>query len=273
MKTKGIREPAVAGMFYPASPVKLKEQVHQLLFNTGTEENYNGLTGLVVPHAGYMYSGKTAAYAYNTIKKDYTTVIILSPSHREYFPGVCIYDGDGYKTPLGVVPVNKLLREKIVSSSQNIFAGADGHRTEHAVEVQIPFLQEVLQNFTIVPVVIGDQRRSFLEELAYKLVEVVDSNTIIIASSDLSHFFSREEANKLDERIEKSIEKFDYEGLMTDLETSKCEACGGGGIVAMMKTADLLQKNKSKVLARSNSGDVTGDYSEVVGYLSAVIYG
>jgi MEMO1 family protein len=270
---ENIREPAVAGMFYPASPVKLKEQIHQFLFNTGTEEKYEGLIGLVVPHAGYIYSGNTAAYAYSTIKKDYNTVIILSPSHREYFPGICIYSGEGYRTPLGVVPVNKLIREQIVLNSKNIFAGTDGHHSEHAVEVQLPFLQEVLENFTVVPVVIGDQRKSFLYELANALTEVVNDRTIIVASSDLSHFFTREEAEKLDNKIEKRIEKFDYEGLMNDLETSKCEACGGGGIVAMMRAADILQKKKSKVLARSNSGDITGDYNEVVGYLSAVIYG
>lgn len=269
---ESIREPAVAGMFYPSSPVKLKEDIKRFLETTKTDDIFNGLTGLVVPHAGYLYSGKTAAYAYNTIKEQYNTVILLAPSHREYFPGISIYSGEGYRTPLGIVPVNKLIREKIVFSAHNIFAGIDGHRNEHAIEVQLPFLQEVLGDFTIVPIVIGDQRKSFLDELAYKLSGAVDENTIIVASSDLSHYFPKEEANKLDEKIEKNLERFDYEGLMKDLETSKCEACGGGAIVAMMKTADLLQKKKCKVLARTNSGDVSGDYSEVVGYLSAVVY-
>jgi len=269
---ESIREPAVAGTFYPASSIKLREAVEQYLNETALDEDYKGLFGIVAPHAGYLYSGKTAAYAYNAIKKQYNTVIVLSPSHREYFPGISIYNGEGYKTPLGIIPVNKFLREKLLFNSKNIFAGNDGHHSEHAVEVQLPFLQVVLQDFTLVPIVIGDQRRSFLDELAYKLADSVDDNTLIIASSDLSHFFPRDAANKLDERIEKNIENFDYETLMHDLETSQCEACGGGAVVAMMKTADILDKHKSKVLKRANSGDVTGDYSEVVGYLSAVIY-
>lgn len=268
-----VREPAVAGMFYPSSPSKLKDQVTQLLDITRTKEELLPLAGLVAPHAGYMYSGKTAAYAYNKITRPYQTVIVLSPSHREYFAGISIYNGEAYNTPLGNVPVNKLIREKLIFNSRNIFEGIDGHRSEHGIEVQIPFLQVVLKDFTIVPIVIGDQRRSFLDELAFKLSDVMDDNTIIVASSDLSHFFPREAADKLDSRIEKNIADFNYDGLMKDLETSQCEACGGGAIVAMMKTADLLQMKKSKVLSRTNSGDVTGDYSEVVGYLSAAIYG
>lgn len=269
---ESIRQPAVSGTFYPSSSTQLKDQVRQFLDITRTDDKFKSLTGLVSPHAGYMYSGKTAAYAFNTIDKHYSTAIILSPSHREYFPGISIFSGEAYKTPLGTVPINKLVREKLIFNSKTIFSGLEGHRAEHAVEVQIPFLQVLLQDFTIVPLVIGDQRRSFVEELAYKLTDVIDDETIIIASSDLSHFFPKKAADALDERIEKNINKFDYESLMTDLETSKCEACGGGAIVAMMKTADLLQRKKGKVLARTNSGDVTGDYSEVVGYLSAVVY-
>lgn len=270
---ESIREPAVAGMFYPSSASKLREEINYFLEVTKTGDNFKSLTGLVAPHAGYMYSGKTAAYAYNAMTKPYSTVIILSPSHREYFPGISVYSGEAYRTPLGIVPVNKLIREKLVFNSHNIFAGKEGHRNEHAVEVHIPFLQVLLKEFTIVPIVIGDQRRSFIEELAFKLSAVMDDDTIIISSSDLSHFFPKEEADKLDMRVEKSIEDFNYDKLMTDLETSQCEACGGGAIVAMMKTAGLLQRTKSKVLARTNSGDVTGDYREVVGYLSAAIYG
>lgn len=267
-----IRQPAVSGTFYPSSPIKLKEQIRQYLDVTQTSDTYKSLTGIVSPHAGYMYSGKTAAYAFNTITKQYNTVIILSPSHREYFPGVSIYSGEAYKTPLGTVPINKFVKESLLFNSKSIFSGLEGHGSEHAVEVQIPFLQVVLGDFTIVPMVIGDQRRSFIDEIAEKISKIVDDDTLIVASSDLSHFFPKKAADALDERVENNINKFDYESLMQDLETSKCEACGGGAIVAMMKTADLLQRRKSRVLARTNSGDITGDYNEVVGYLSAVVY-
>jgi MEMO1 family protein len=270
---KKVREPAVAGMFYPLPAGKLKNEIQFLLDTYKPGENFQNIFGIVSPHAGYAYSGKTAAIAFNTLQeKNFRTVIIISPSHREYFPGISIYSGDAYKTPLGEVEVNKEIVLKLTSDEKFIFEGLNGHRTEHAVEVQIPFLQTIIKDFSIVPVVMGDQGRMFVDGLAKKLAEVVDDKTLIVASSDLSHFHSKSEANKLDSIIEKRINDCDYEGLQKDLEKGKCEACGGGGIVAMLKAADLLNKRKTKVLSRTDSGDVTGDDSEVVGYLSAVVY-
>jgi len=270
---KNIREPAVAGMFYPSSPRELKEQINLLLESTHSDEIFENPFGIISPHAGYVYSGKTAAHAYNTIcGKNFSTVVIISPSHREYFPGVSIYNGDAYRTPLGDVYLNKEMISQLSENSKLIFEGMNGHRAEHAVEVQIPFLQMVLNEFQIVPIVVGDQRKLFVNDLAEKLAAVVDANTLVVASSDLSHFHTKQEADILDSIVEERIEKFEYEKLLYDLETEKCEACGGGPIVAMMKTADLKNKKKSKILSRSDSGDITGDNSEVVGYLSAVIY-
>jgi MEMO1 family protein len=270
---KNVREPAVAGMFYPASASKLQEEVQKLLNDNKPQEKFENVIGIVSPHAGYVYSGRTAAFAFNAIgRKKYKTVVIISPSHREYFAGISIYNGDAYKTPLGEVPIDKEMRYKLVLDNKIIFNGINGHRTEHAVEVQIPFLQTVMDNFSIVPIVIGDQNIIYIDELSRKLANVVNDETLIIASSDLSHFYTKEQADKRDSIIEKRIAEFDYENLQKDLETGKCEACGGGPIVAMMKTAAFLNKKKSKVLSRTDSGDVTGDNSEVVGYLSAVIY-
>ena len=270
---KNIREPAVAGMFYPASPDKLKDEVRQLLDTYKPQEEFHNIVGIVSPHAGYVYSGRTAAFAFNAAaQKKYKTVVIISPSHREYFAGISIYNGDAYKTPLGEVPINKEMRYELVLDNKIIFNGINGHRTEHAIEVQIPFLQMTMNDFSIVPIVMGDQNKMFVDELAKKLAEVIDDETLIVASSDLSHFHSKEAADRLDSIVENRIADFDYEGLQNDLETGKCEACGGGGIVALMQTADLLQKKKSKILSRTDSGDVTGDNSEVVGYLSAVLF-
>ena len=270
---KLIREPAVAGMFYPALPDKLRNEIQTLLDNTKGPETFSSAIGIVSPHAGYLYSGKTAAYAFNAIsEKDFNTVIIISPSHREYFPGISIYNGDAYKTPLGIVELNKQMISKITADHKYIFEGQNGHKAEHAVEVQIPFLQTIKSDFTIVPVVMGDQRKIMIDLLAEKIADVADEKTLIVASSDLSHFYTKEKADLLDMVIEERIAEFDFEGLHDDLESGKCEACGGGPIVAMMKAAALIRKQKSKVLARTNSGDVTGDPSEVVGYLSAVIF-
>lgn len=270
---KGIREPAVAGMFYSASASKLKDEVALLLDNAQISESFGNIAGLVSPHAGYLYSGKTAAYAFNSLGgKNYKTVIIISPSHREYFRGISIFDGDAYRTPLGDVPVNKQIADRLISDSKTIFKGIQGHRAEHAVEVQIPFLQMVMKEFSIVPVVLGDQSRNFVYELAEKLSGVVDEDTLIIASSDLSHFYPRSKADKLDSIVEKDILQNNYEKLQSDLETHRCEACGGGAIVALMKAAGMTNRKNTKVLYRTDSGEVTGDYSEVVGYLSALIY-
>mgnify|MGYP001184537808 CR=1 FL=1 len=270
---KQVREPSVAGMFYPSSPSKLKEEIQIFLETSKPSENIENIIGIISPHAGYIYSGKTAAYAYNAVKnKNYKTVIIISPSHREYFAGISIYNGDAYKTPLGEVEIDKTVSSVLISSSKIIFEGIQGHRSEHAVEVQIPFLQMVLDDFKIVPIVMGDQNRIFVYELAEKLSKVVNDQTLIVASSDLSHYYSKRTADELDSIVEKHIQNFDYEGLQRDLENNRCEACGGGAIVALMRAADLIQKRKSKVLHRSDSGDVSGDNSEVVGYLSAAIY-
>ena len=266
-----IRRPAVAGTFYPADKTELQNQVNILLDITKPEEDIHNILGIIAPHAGYIYSGRTAAFAFNTItNKIYETVIIISPSHREYFPGISIYDGDAYETPLGIVEINKDIRQKLIT--QNIFEGIEGHGNEHAIEVEIPFLQTVLKDFTIVPIVIGNQSRSNIEELSQKLSEVIDDRTLIVASSDLSHFYTRKEAEELDTKIKRRIEDFDFDGLQNDLEARNCEACGGGCIVSLMKTASLRNTNKSKVLSYSDSGYITGDTMEVVGYLSAVIY-
>lgn len=268
-----IRPPAVAGMFYPSNKIKLEDEIRQMLFNSVTAFTIENIFALIAPHAGYRYSGTTAAYAYNLIReKNISTIIILSPSHREYFPGISIYDGDAYETPLGVVPINKPVREKLTSGSKLIFEGREGHKQEHAVEVHIPFLQIVLKDFSIVPIVIGDQRRNYLYELSDKLKDVIDDTTLVLVSSDLSHFYTKETANELDSRVEQKIKDLDFEGLQKDLELNNCEACGGGGIVAAIRTADLLNKKNSIILNRSDSGDITGDNSEVVGYLSAVIF-
>lgn len=269
-----IRKPAVSGLFYPAQKAKLEDEIKTLLAIAKPEQEYKNVFGLVSPHAGYIYSGRTAAYGFNLLKdSDIQTVVIISPSHREYFPGVSIYTGDAYETPLGVVELNKEISDKLTSDSRVVFKGLEGHKEEHAVEVQIPFLQMVLGDFKIVPIVMGDQGKLFIDELAEKLSQCVDDKTIILASSDLSHYHSRDEANKLDSIVETKITDFDFDGLQNDLQRRNCEACGGGPMVAMMKAASLLNKKKSKVLYRCNSGDTTGDYREVVGYLSAIIYG
>ncbi len=268
-----IREPAVAGMFYPASESKLKNELTLLLDVSQTDQSFENISAIVVPHAGIVYSGKTAGFAYNLLKgKEFKRVVIISPSHREYFPGCSVYSGEAYRTPLGMVNVDLELRDKLISGSNNIFAGIEGHRNEHALEVQIPFLQMVLNDFTIVPVVMGDQNKKYIDELAEKLASIKDETTLIVASSDLSHFYSSVRAEMLDSKVERRIAEFDFNGLIDDLASRTSEACGGGCIAAAMKASYLSGAKKSKVLYRNTSAETSGDSREVVGYLSAVIY-
>ncbi len=271
---KEFRKAAVAGLFYPSDQKKLSEEINLLLSISQTEKIFPGITGIISPHAGYIYSGRTAAYAYNLLKeKNFKNVIILSPSHREYFPGACIYSGDGYETPLGVVGINKVMTENIIEGSKTIFKGTQGHKQEHAIEVQVPFLQIVLNDFQIIPVVMGDQSKIFVDELAEQIAKVLDDDTIIVASSDMSHYYTKQKADELDSIVEKAVKDFEYEKLQEYFERRVCEACGGGPIIAMMKAASLINRKNSFVLHRSDSGDVTRDFNEVVGYLSAVVYG
>ena len=269
-----IRPPAVAGLFYPSDSYKLRTDINNMLSTVESKPFAKHIVGIVSPHAGYVYSGKTAAYGFNLLKnKNYDKVIIISPSHREYFAGASIFNGDAYETPLGVVEIDKELAQKIIEGSKTIFFGMEGHRQEHAIEVQIPFLQTVLTDFKIVPIVMGDQGEVFVDDLANQIAKAVDDKTLIVASSDLSHFYSKQKAFELDSIVAKHISDFDYEKLQNDLNSRKCEACGGGPIVVLMKVAGLLNKKKSMLLHRSDSGDVSGDNSEVVGYLSAAIFG
>ncbi|PIW69476.1 MAG: AmmeMemoRadiSam system protein B [Ignavibacteriales bacterium CG12_big_fil_rev_8_21_14_0_65_30_8] len=269
-----LRKPAVAGLFYPADPQKLESEIKQHLKNSIPSFIPSKVFGLVSPHAGYVYSGSSAAYGFNTLQnKKFKTVIIISPSHKEYFPGVSIYNGDAYETPLGEIPIDQEISDLLVDNKANIFRGINGHRDEHAIEVQLPFLQYVLEDFSIVPIVMGDQSKIFIDALADKLKEVVNEYTLLIASSDLSHYYSADEAEEKDSRIERSINEYNIEQFVSDISNKKCEACGAGPILSVMKSVKENNKNKSLVLNRTHSGYVSGDYDQVVGYLSAVFYG
>jgi len=268
-----IRKPVVAGMFYPAERIRLLDELNILLSVTYTNISIKNIFGIIVPHAGYIYSGKTAAYAYNLLKgHDIKNVIVISPSHREYFSSVSIYNGDSFETPLGDVEINKELAAKIAGTSANITLGTKGHLQEHAIEVQVPFLQQVLTSFKIVPIVMGDQRIKNVEDLASGIANVMDDETIIVASSDLSHYHSRTKADLMDSIVETDVANLNYDELIRNLNSKNCEACGAGSILTLLKAASIKGVSKTTILHRTDSGDTSGDETEVVGYLSAVLY-
>lgn len=267
------RRPAVAGMFYPGEKNKLQLDLAKMFDEATTERMNKKIFGIVAPHAGYMYSGYVAAEAYQQLKGSvYDTVVVLSPSHRDYFHGVSVYTGD-YVTPLYTIPVDQSVCEKLLAYAPLIKATELGHRDEHALEVQLPFLQSVLKDFKLVPLVMGTQDRETCFGLGDALGKVLKgTNSLIIASSDLSHFYSDDAARRLDGIVVRDVEHFDENKLFEDIQQKKCEACGAGPIISAIIASKLMGASSAKVLSYHTSGEVSGDFDEVVGYLSGVFY-
>jgi AmmeMemoRadiSam system protein B len=268
-----IRHPAVAGMFYPDNKDSLDQEVAMVLEESREIDVSGEIVGMVVPHAGYMYSGGVAARAYRQlVDSDIQIVVVIAPSHCEYFTEISIYDGFAYTTPLGTLPVDKELAQQLTERSPQIVLSEKGHRfEEHALEVQLPFLQKVIDNFRFVPIVMGEHSQDNINSLANALSQVLQGKkALIVASSDLSHFYDDDKANLLDQVVVDDIENFDDDKLLQDLQSGECEMCGGGPAVAAMKACKQLGATTSQVLLYRNSGDITGDRDEVVGYLSAI---
>ena len=229
----------------------------------------------MAPHAGYLYSGSVAARAYRQIvNEDYDLIVVISPSHKMYFDEISVYDGDAYQTPLGDVKVDLESAKKLASMHPDIIYSDFGHAIdEHALEVQLPFLQQALYDFKLLPVVMGNQDSANVDILANALAELLkDKNALIVASTDLSHFHNQEQAKALDTIVVENVTDYDYDSLAENLQSGECEMCGGGPVLVTMKACEKLGAKKSKVLIYRNSGDVTGERDQVVGYMSAMFY-
>ncbi len=278
-KMDQTRKPSVAGQFYPGDPVALSRQIADFFKNAEKEPIPGEIVALIVPHAGYVYSGQVAAHAFKLLEGlSFETVIVISPSHVVPFRGASVYDGGAYETPLGKIPVDTSLAGAIVDATDKASLSGTGHasggaRSEHSLEVELPFLQLVLGKFKLVPIVMGDQDWATCQALAGALAQTLKGRkALIVASTDLSHFHPYDEAVRLDQVVQDDVGAFDPEELFSDLASGACEACGGGPMIAAMLAAKDLGADGSRVLKYANSGDVTGDRSGVVGYMSAVIY-
>jgi MEMO1 family protein len=271
MTQEKIRESAIAGSWYPDHPEALKKEIGKYLDEARPGPLGGTLVGLVAPHAGYMYSGGIAAHAYKTLlEQPFDRVLILAPSHRAYFQGASVYRLGGYRTPLGIVPLDHELTESLCRQSSLFHYHAGAEAQEHSLEIQLPFLQVVLGAFRLIPILMGDHSFGACQELAGAIVKVcAGKRVLLIASSDLSHYHPYQEAKRLDQVVLDRVSAFDPAGLTADLEKGMCEACGSGPMVTLMLAARKLGANKSKVLHYANSGDVTGDLQGVVGYMAA----
>jgi AmmeMemoRadiSam system protein B/AmmeMemoRadiSam system protein A len=280
-----VRRPEVAGSFYPADPKELGKMLDGFLAKAAVAPVEGSLLALAVPHAGYEFSGQVAAHAFALLKgRKFARVVVISPCHIEAFPFSSIYDGDAYATPLGTIPVDKEFAKKLVAQSSLIKFSGRGHgevqgRGEHSLEVELPFLQRTLGEFKLVPIVMGDQNYDMERALGVALAKLIQAErkpgaagsapsgeTLIVASSDLSHFHPYDDAVRLDHKVLNAIEEWDYFNMSQNFERRIWEACGGGPIVATMIAAERLGANRARILKYANSGDVTGDKSRVVGY-------
>ncbi len=278
-----VREPAVAGLFYPADPRELSKTLDGLL-ERAPSHYVPRLRALICPHAGYPYSGATAAAAYKTLLgRELSTVIILAPSHYAAFNGASVTASDAYRTPLGVVPISEKAKQlgstKPFVIEPRCFVqrpswwrqarkaapepGQDTPETwEHSAEVQMPFLQKVAKGCSVLPVIFGETDP---EEVARALAPVIDEKTIIVASSDLSHYHDYAAAKDLDSRCINAILALDM------AEMKNQEACGKSPILALLHLAKL-KGWKARLLDSRNSGDATGEKDRVVGYAGVAFY-
>lgn len=274
MKTH-IRKPVIAGSWYPGNPEALKQEIESFLEQAAITEIPRKPVAIISPHAGYLYSGQVAAHAYKAIAgHEYSAVVVISPSHRLYLPFVSVWTSGAFETPLGTLEVDESLCEKLIATSGVFTDDTRPHDSEHALEIQLPFLQVVLGHFRLCPLIMGRQEPDACRELAQALHSSIEDpdNVLIVASSDLSHFHPAARAESMDARVARAVEGFDIDGLGRDLERSESEACGGGPILTALMYAQALSRTRSRVLKYAHSGHITGDNSSVVGYLSAVIW-
>ena len=272
MAMNALRKSVIAGSWYPGAPSILRRDIENYFDLVPDLELEGEVVGLIAPHAGYIYSGQVAANVYKLIRgKKYDVVIVIGPSHRVAFHGVSIFSKGGYETPLGIVPVAEELAEKIKILSKTVVDIPEAHFQEHSVEIQLPFLQVALGDFSFIPLVMGDQNANTCQELAEAIYKASHGKKIlIVGSSDLSHFYNYNMAKKMDAVVLRHLKDGDAVGLLANLENGSAEACGGGPIVVVMLVAHMMNANKAHLLKYANSGDVTGDKSSVVGYAAAV---
>ncbi len=255
-----IRPAAVAGQFYPHNPMELRSFISQALNTAGCKPDTDSSIpkALIVPHAGYVYSGLTAAYAYAAVKNSgIRRVVLLGPAHRVAFYGIALPDSEAFETPLGKILLDTESMQTI-QKLPHVGINNTAHALEHSLEVQLPFLQSVFENLALIPLCIGSVGVDHVAELMERLWD--DEDTLFVISSDLSHFHSYKEARELDQR---SID------LILNMQPylSHEQACGATGINALLSIASK-RGMQPYLLNYCNSGDTAGDKDRVVGYAS-----
>ncbi len=268
-----IRNPAVAGQFYSGSKESLLKEAGKLI-GVAPKEREDAI-GVISPHAGYLYSGAVAGLTLSSIKSK-PVYVIMGPNHTGLGSPFSLSASDSWATPLGNVTINKTLAEKILKNCSQISMDEFAHIQEHSIEVQLPILQMLQENFTIVPIVISsgsiEQYRKIGQAIAKSIKELkLEKDLTIIASSDMTHDESQNSAEGKDSRAIDAILKLDEEELLERIEKFDISMCGSAPVAVMIIAAKSLGAKKAKLIKYQTSADASGDYSSVVGYAGIVI--
>lgn len=261
MPERSVREPAVAGQFYPAAPEQLRHSIEGYMDQASLPADLGRVRAVVAPHAGYVYSGPTAGYAFKALKQlpeRSRTIFLLGPAHRVPVMGVALGDYSAFRTPLGDVPIAVELVADMVETTSFYSRTPRAHKPEHSLEVEIPFLQASLGSFELVPMLFGQVDPG---EVAADLIDRVGEDDLIVVSSDLSHFHDYNTAERRDRDLLNAL----LEGDERDVRQG--EACGRAPVMALMEIAEGNSWTP-RLLDYRNSGDTAGDKSRVVGYAS-----
>jgi len=272
--SQDVRKAVWAGKFYEGRPQVLEKQIDSMLnMSESTLHPYRGLQALIVPHAGYLYSGQVAAYAYSLVQgADYDTAVIIGTSHRYGFQGCSIYLKGGYETPLGITQIDEELAKKLSEASGFGYI-PQAHKEEHSIEVQIPFLQKTLPGIKIVPIIMGIPSKRTIFRLADAMAETLPGKKVlVIASTDMSHFLAKKEANVLDSETIGLIRASSTATLIKKIEKRENIMCGGGGVVSALLYCEENESPRIEILRYADSSAGGGPPDRVVGYLAAAVY-
>ena len=284
IQTETVRSPAVAGTFYPDSPQVLSAQVGKFIDDAELKETDGKLIGLIAPHAGYVYSGHVAGYAYKQLMgQSFDTVVLLGLSHRYPIGGAAIYGRGVFRTPLGDIQIDEDLAAEITRLNSDILDLPPAHANEHSLEVQLPFLQHLLPDFHIVPILLQDDSPENVIPLSETIAKAMTNRScLLIGSTDLCHYPVYEAARRSDQVVIEAIEHFDPDYLREQMDEYMqrqpvqdlhCMMCSTGAIYTTMRVAKALGGSRIETLKAANSGDVPiGQRDQVVGYMAAGIY-
>jgi MEMO1 family protein len=277
------RPPAVAGQFYPGNPDELRQMLISLAGKGKSSLGLKNVAAIIVPHAGYVYSGSTAASAYNQLDRNrqFENIFVIGPSHRTDFEGAAVFTAGNFLTPLGSVEVNRKLGEELIASSRMFSSRRDAHEFEHSVEVQLPFLQQILkQPFRIVPIVVGSRSPAACRALGETLRPYFNDRNLFVISTDFSHYPAYDDAVRIDHMTATAIMSNSPDSLLhtmaraerqgtPDLATS---LCGWGGVLTFLSMTAPFTDIHFVPVEYSNSGDTPGgDRGHVVGYWAIAV--